>query len=62
MQLEDSANKLEASCKEMEELCKKLRVERDELEAMLQDERKTVVSLRQELNEVISDKVCKKYI
>ncbi|VEN57019.1 unnamed protein product [Callosobruchus maculatus] len=47
--MEESTIKLEASCKQMEKLCTKLKEEKDSLEKSLAEERKTVQSLEQKV-------------
>ncbi|GLV43810.1 hypothetical protein CBL_11610 [Carabus blaptoides fortunei] len=55
-QLEESASKLEAGCKQMETACSKLQKEKDEIENQLLSEKETVKSLKKELEDRVSEK------
>lgn len=55
--LEESSVKINEACKQMEIVCSRLKSEKEELEVLLKEERKTVASLRNQINESEKEKV-----
>ena len=55
--LEESSVRINEACKQMENICSRLKSEKEELEVLLKEERKTVACLRNKVNESEKEKV-----